>query len=56
LRRNDFQEKGGGHGWTPTDHTKNDQLRFCFNDLVLNLGGVQVGRKREADTLASEFE
>jgi hypothetical protein len=45
LQSNDFREKRGGHGWTPIEHARNKQFRFCFNDLVLNRGGVQVGRR-----------
>jgi hypothetical protein len=45
LHSNNFREKEGGHGWTPIEHARNKQFRFCFNDLVLNRSGVQVGRR-----------
>jgi hypothetical protein len=45
LQPNDFRERGRGHGWTPIEHAQYKQFRFCFNDLVLNRGGVQVGRR-----------
>ena len=53
-KSNDFREKRGGHGWTPIEHARNKQFRFCFNDLVLNRGGVQVGRRFTAHS--SELE
>jgi hypothetical protein len=40
-----FSRKRGGYGWTPIEHARNKQFRFCFNDLVNNRGGVQVGRR-----------
>jgi hypothetical protein len=45
LHSNNFREKRGGHGWTPIEHARNKQFRFCFNDLELNRSGVQVGRR-----------
>src|SRR5882762_9380131 len=43
-RYNAFEKKRG-YGWTPIEHARNKQFRFCFNDLVNNRGGVQVGRR-----------
>ena len=40
-----FGEKRWGHGWTSIEHAGNKQFRFCFNDLVNNRGGIQVGRR-----------
>ena len=45
LHSNNFREKRGGHGWTPIEHARNRQFRFCFNDLELNRSGGQVGRR-----------
>jgi hypothetical protein len=59
LQSNDFREKYGGHGWTPIEHARNKQFRFCFNYLVNNRGGVQVGRRftlRAKRTLAALYQ
>jgi len=41
----------GGHGWTPIEPGQNKQFRLCFNDLVLNRSGVQVGRRSTTELL-----
>jgi len=42
LRLNDFRR--GGPSWAPIEHARNEQFRFCFNDLMLN----RVGSKLDA--------
>jgi hypothetical protein len=53
LQSKDFREKEGGHGWTPIEQDRNKQFRFCFDDLVNNRGGVQVGRRRSLGKTSS---
>ena len=36
-----FEKKDG----VTVEHAGNKQFRFCFNDLVNNRGGIQVGRR-----------
>ena len=45
LQLRGFSRKRGGPSWTPIEHARNKQFRFCFNDLMHNRGGVQVGRR-----------
>jgi hypothetical protein len=45
LQLNDFRDKRGGPSWTPIEHARNKKFRLCFNDMMLNWGGVQVGRR-----------